>query len=227
MAAKDIHNLKRNQICSILAAKGWDYKVPTHTDYVFAKAIQEVMIWHARRGKKIESFVASTVIEKLCIKEKLSIVQIPTILKAVQDFLNAPMQKDFVNILFKYEIIVNTAKKSWIKCKVPYINDTESRIDVILTSPEYKTPQDLKASYEGKLAAVWGFYSRNKYPYIYNIYLENNRYKEVVFKTDKDYIRKSKIDINNMDRLFYSYRYAAPPEICSNCSRRNECPIHQ
>jgi hypothetical protein len=185
------------------------------------------MTWHARKGKKIENFVAATVIEKLCISEKLNLLQIPYIVKAVQDFLSSPIQKEFINILFKYETVVNTSKKRWIKCTVPYLNDTENRIDIVLTNQEYKTPGDLRNSYEAKLAAVWSFYSRNKYPNIYNIYLENNKYKEIVFKTTKEYIRKSKIDINNMDRLFYSYRYAAPTEICNGCARRNQCPIHQ
>jgi hypothetical protein len=227
MAIKHITSLKRNQICSILSEKNWDYKSPVHSHSVFEKCIQEVMTWHARRGKTIDPTIAQTIVERACVKFKLSMFDLPALSKAVDSFVRSPVQERLINVLLNFEIIVNTAKKRWLKYNIPYLNDTEERVDVILTNSEYKTITDLKASYEVKLASVWAFYARNRYPSIYNIYLENGKYKEVCFKTNRNYIKKSKIDINNMERLFYSYKYVAPPEVCNQCDRRKECPIHQ
>ena len=185
------------------------------------------MMWHARRGKTINSSVAETITERICVKQRASNLDVPAISKAVSSFVFSPIQDKLINVLLNFEIVVNSGKKRWIKYNIPYINDTEDRVDIILTNSEYKTVTDLAASYEVKLASVWAFYARNRYPTIYNIYLENGKYKEVCLKTNRNYIKKSKIDINNMERLFYSYKYVAPPEVCNKCDRRKECPIHQ
>lgn len=227
MAIKHITSLKRNQICSILSEKNWDFKNPVRSHLVFEKCIQEIMVWHARRGKTIEPTIAQTIAERNCVKYKAGTFDRPTISKAVDMFVHSSVQDRLVNVLLNFEITISAAKKKWIKYEIPYLNDTEERIDIILINPEYKTITDLKASYEVKLAAIWAFYARNRYPYIYNIYLENGKYKEICLKTNRNYIKKCKIDINNMERLFYSYKYTAPPEVCNQCDRRNECPIHQ
>ena len=81
----------------------------------------------------------------------------------------------------------------------------------------------MKHKYETRLSSIWSFYSLNRYPTFYNLYLDDNKIKHVRYKPNQFYIRDSKSFIINMNKLIENEEiYPAPLEVCRYCDRRDE-----
>lgn len=227
MAKQHLETLKRAHICSVLHKNDWDYKVPDKLNSVFTKCLHEILSWHHRRGNKLTAHLVQTVCETICIKEGLAGLDTANVCGVVQKFITSTLYTKLVHPIVGYEGMIKVGKQNTLTYSIPLMDDTEKGFTVILTNPLYKTPESLANSFEARFMIVWFFYGRNRYVDIHNVYYEDGEYRTVHYKPSEKNVREAKKVINNMERLFYDYNYAAPTELCLGCSRRLECPIHE
>lgn len=223
---KHLETLKRSHICSVLEANDWDYMVPDRLSFVFSKCLHELFSWFYRRGNKLTPMLIQTACEAICIKEGLAPLDMAAVCGAVQKFITYKVYEKLENPIVGYQASLRVGKQNTIAYNVPVIDETDKAFTVILNNPIYKTAEELANSFEARFLSVWFFYGRNRYVDIHNIYYEDGDYRAVHYKPTEKSVKYAKKVINNMERLFYSYNYAAPTELCLSCSRRNECPMH-
>lgn len=226
-AVKSLESLKRSQICSILDRNGWDYKDQNENGLVFNACIQEIFSWFYRRGNKLSPVVTATLAESICIKRGLAPLEQAMVTTAVEKFVTSDFYKDIKNPILNHEVRIRVGKQNILSYSIPCIDEDESKVKVILNTNLYKTPQELANSFEAKVITIWSFIQKNRYADLYNIYYAGGSFRTVHYQATEKSYRAAKKDVNNMERLFYSYSYAAPSEVCHGCHRRDECPIHR
>ena len=224
MGLSNLETLKRNQICSILSDKNWDYKSPDKLSSMFSLCLHELFVWFSRKGSRLSPIVLQTVCESLCAKHLLSHTETMEVCNAVSKFVTLPLYSRLTAPITNYPGKLGIGKMESIYYELPVMDESETTLSAILNKDWIQSEEDLMNSYEVKFMAVWLFVVKNRYPDFYNIEYNAGSPKVIHFKPDEKYIRKAKKFINNMNKLFYSYSYIAPPEICTGCSRRSECP---
>lgn len=227
MGKHNLETLKRAHICSILKDNKWDYKSSTKLSVIFSKCLHEIISWHYRRGNKLTPHLIQTVCETICVKEGLTGLDSANVCGAVQKFITSVVYKKLQNPILGYEGMMRVGKQNTLTYSIPVMDETEKGFTVMITNPIYKTPEELANSFEARFMSVWFFYGRNRYVDIHNVYYENGEYRTVHYQPSEKNVREAKKVINNMERLFYDYNYAAPTELCLGCDRRSECPIHR
>lgn len=227
MAILNIQQLKRSQICSVLARNEWDYNSSTLLESAYYRCINEILSWYFRKNSKVSEMTVPITVSRICEEMKLDQIQSTKIKSAIGSFLSSKLYKELQQPIMNYKIQLGVGKQKIIEYAVPYIDDEEDKVKVIILNPNYNKPELLAASYEAKLAAIWAFRTKSRYVDIYNISMDKDKTLITHYKTNEKLYRSARKHISNMERLFYSYNYNAPIEVCFGCSRRNECPMFQ
>jgi hypothetical protein len=220
-----LHDFKRKAICPVLARQGWDYYSLTEEERLFNRIFMEWYGWYSRRGSKLNLTVADSMIGRICLKEKADMDIAPRLHSAIRSYNRSSLSwttiKDpVVNILAQIKI-----KNTIIDYHVPVYNVNEQKHTFLLQDQGIKNSTDLYRSYEARMIAVWSFYFLDAQPSVYNIrYLDDGEVDVMHIRCTQKYIKESKIIFSNLEHLLYNRKYLPPNEVCSGCSRRNECP---
>ena len=221
----NIDSIKRKTICSTLYNNKWDYYSMSSLDRVFGMCLGELLSWYARKKTKISHVVADTIAESIASKDGLSQLFLPTLSKAVQGFIFSKTYKSIENPLFKYNAKLQVGR-TFLSYDVPFISDGDSTV-IIISNPYLDSEDLLGMSYDVQFMSLWGFYARSRYPKIINIYIKDKELTEISYTPSEKNIKSAKLNLNNLVKVFYSYNYAPPAEVCKGCSRREECPTIQ
>jgi hypothetical protein len=143
---------------------------------------------------------------------------------AVKGFTNSTLYSKIEDVIVNAEIQVGISSSNVITHSVPALAKDKDKTCIITWDDRLRTAADVKQSYETRLASVWSFYSLNRYPTIYNLYLNEDKVEWVRYKPNQFYIRDSRTFLVNLKDVIESdATYPAPFEVCNRCSRRDEC----
>jgi hypothetical protein len=223
MQAK-LKDIKRKQICPILFRRDWDYKGQDPDSEFFRFCITEMMRWQYRKGRGISYDVLSSLISRLAAEKGIDRQKVSEIQLALKSFTNSGLYSRIDELICNAEIQVGIKDGHVITHTIPALSKINDNTCIITWDDRFRTAEDLKQSYETRLTSVWSFYSLNKYPLFYNLYLNGAKVDYVRYKPNQFYIRDSRDFFLNMKELIEQEKiYPAPVEVCVRCDRRHEC----
>lgn len=219
-------DIKRKLTCPVLFQNKQDYLKVNPEDALFHIVYWEIMHWYGRKMRPINPMVIDTAISQHANILKVNQEIEANCQIAFKNFISAKpyaiMDQPFVNVSGQIGV-----KSDVITYDIPIVTTLQNKWHTIFfTLPHIKTADELKATYESRFAAIWAFYSLNRYPRFYNFYFKDQKIEQVDFKVDQKYVMTSiKLFANIINTLTIEQKtYPAPSEICLNCSWREECP---
>jgi hypothetical protein len=220
----NLKDLKRKKICPILFKKDWDYSSNDPRLEFFRLCIAEMMRWHYRKGRGISYDILPSVISRLAAAKGIDRLETSRIQVALKSFTNSGIYSRIEDVIANYEIQVGIGGGHVIKHIVPVVSKIKDNTCIITWDNKIRSLEDLRQSYETRLSSIWSFYSLNKYPVFYNLYLNDDKVEYVRYKPNQFYVRDSKGFLLNMQGTVEDDRvYPAPLELCRRCDRRQEC----
>jgi len=219
-----LDELKRKKICPILHRHEWDHEEQDSCSSFFRFCITEMMRWQYRKGRGISYDILASLISRLAIERGIDRLEISEVQMALKTFTNSGLYFKIKELIANLEIQVGVSRGHVITHTLPALCEINNQTCIVTWDDRVRSMEDMKQSYETRLAAVWSFYSLNRYPVFYNIYIDEGKVKRIRYKPNQFYIRDSKAFLLSMKRLIEEQNvYAAPREICKSCSRRKEC----
>lgn len=219
-----LEELKRKKICPILAHHEWDFQSNDPRSDFFRFCIKEMMRWQYRKGRGISYDVLSSLISHFASQRKIDKLEVSSLQLALKSFTNSGLYSKIEELIANAEIQVGIGKGHVIKYTIPALSNLKDETCIITWDDNIRTRDDLRQAYETRVSSVWSFYSINKYPIFYNLYLDGDKVKQVRFKPNQFYIRDSKTFLLKMvDLVEDKGIYPAPLEICRMCNWRDEC----
>lgn len=219
-----LNELKRKKVCPILHRHEWDYKEQDPRSDFFRFCITEMMRWQYRKGRGISYDILASLVSRLAIERKIERLEISEVQMALKGFTSSGLYFKIKELIANLEIQVGISRGHVITHTLPALCEINNQTCIVTWDNNIRSMEDMKQSYETRLAAVWSFYSLNRYPVFYNIYLDDKKVKRIRYKPNQFYIRDSKTFLLNMKDLIEDKGlYPAPREICENCNRRAEC----
>lgn len=218
-----LDELKRKRICPILDRHKWDYSDQNPQSEFFRFCIAEMMGWQYRKGRAISYDIMSSLISRLAAERNVDRLEVSDIQLALKSFTRSGIYSKIDELVMNMEIQVGTGNHV-IKHKIPAISNIKDNTCIMTWDDRIRSAEDIKQSYEARLISVWSFYSLNRYPVFYNLYLDNDKVEQVRYKPNQFYIRDSKAFLKGVDQIINDIKiHPAPLEICRNCARRQEC----
>lgn len=219
-----LEDLKRKQICPVLHRRNWDYSEQDPRSDFFRFCITEMMRWQHRKGRGISYDILSSLISRLAVERGVNGIESKDIQLALKGFTNSGLYSKIEELVANAEIQVGITNGHVITHSIPALSKVKDNACIITWDDRIRKPEDIKQSYEARLISIWSFYSLNKYPVYYNLYLDGNKVSHVRYKPNQFYIRDSKKFLLGMkDLVEMDGIYPAPIEVCARCNRRSEC----
>jgi len=219
-----LQELKRKKICPILAQKGWDFSNNDPRSDFFRFCITEMMRWQYRKGRGISYDILSSLVSNFSVQQGIDRVEVSSLQLALKSFTNSGLYSRIDELISNAEIQVGVGNGHVITHKIPALSNIKDNTCIITWNDNVRTIEDFKQAYETRLCSIWSFYSLNRYPIFYNLYLDKDKVAQVRYKPNQFYIRDSKAFLLKMHELIEDDGvYPAPLELCQNCDRRSEC----
>lgn len=217
-------DIKRKQICPILHRHEWDYQGTNAEKVFFRLIISEMMRWQSRKGRGIHYDVLSSLISQLGAEREVDRLEISNIQLALKSFTSSSFYTRLDQVITNAEIQVGIANSHVITHSIPALGKMEDDICIITWDNDLRSVEDLRQAYETRLISIWSFYSLNRYPAFYNLFLDKDKIEYARYKPNQFYIRDSKSFVSRFNNIIeIEDVYPAPYEVCSGCNRRLEC----
>lgn len=219
-----LKDIKRKQICPILQRRNWDYKSQDPRFNFFRFCISEIMRWQYRKGRGISYDVLSSLISRMAVEQTMDRLEVSNIQLALKSFISSGVYSKITELITDAEIQVGVSNNHVITHSIPALGKIDEEVCIFTWDSNIKTIEDMKQSYETRIASVWSFYSLNRYPVFYNLFFEKDKVEYIRYKPNQFYVRDSKIFISRLNKIIeLEETYPAPQEVCNGCDRRIEC----
>lgn len=218
----DIADINRINTCGILKKNNWDYEQENSSNPSYLLGMKEIIRWHYKRNRPIDTVNFMAFISKLYLRAKISHEEKIQLEKAFREFINSAFYQRMNQVFINYSSDIKINKQDYLEYQIPVFINNKDEPTFLYYNLGNESKNLFLQRYEIMHNAIWSFYHLNRLPVFVNVWFDGKKIKHETIKVNEKYIQKSKknlIIIGNNLNIFIT----PPIQRCISCSKIVEC----